>query len=688
MEDWSAEELARGLRGHLDPKIIDKLKEQQVTGENFLHVTASTLKLFNFPMGHILPIVNLIEQLKSKELVLVLESSPSNSPLRSQATSQNTQDLSWEDDLTQSDKEADDILRQYVNEDYLNKQSSIVLEGYRNRCKRWKQMKDAGLSYADKPHLSGIPSSAMKGGTKVNLGSGSPGRKLRNNSRFESASDSDDSDDNSKENVNSSSKSKGTKSLSGSSPLKERNLFSKSSRDSHADKISKSSSCQQTPAGCSSKPSTSRQQLQKPRHEKEADDSCDDNDEDEEDNTDEDETGGSSETQTYTPPPLPFDKDTIAKIKPELQSFDVEKILLSDAKTKVYVPSLQKGLLFKKETVRKRLFRTIVATICREHTEKNNPSGKMKESIAKSIVVTYPQFQKLVAVKDKTPWSHIYGNNSGNVANIVKRLQRGVLKTKKKIKKKTKPPSDGGVDIVKLGLILAEPVYWPEIVDGMTRSFQLRVKDRQDGLSITELISKYPHLVNFKGAIITHEFKLMHPDAQDMVLSMQPLIPKVLEKLKDARVNPKWKDDTLKAFMLIAAKLPHHISKAISFPREVEIVVVLKLGMSVEQCAEERRFEDGSAVQPYIIVVVGTISNEILQTFLVLDGKPMELGRIPFIRCVDWLFKSCFVFNAARGRGSSFLKPCTPNGWTLSPLQKYALNVKVRLCSTCLEKVL
>ncbi|KAK3918228.1 Dof zinc finger protein DOF1.7 [Frankliniella fusca] len=31
---------------------------------------------------------------------------------------------------------------------------------------------------------------------------------------------------------------------------------------------------------------------------------------------------------------------------------------------------------------------------------------------------------------------------------------------------------------------------------------------------------------------------------------------------------------------------------------------------------------------------------------------------------------------AARGRGSSFLKPCTPNGWTLSPLQKYALNVK------------
>ncbi len=41
----------------------------------------------------------------------------------------------------------------------------------------------------------------------------------------------------------------------------------------------------------------------------------------------------------------------------------------------------------------------------------------------------------------------------------------------------------------------------------------------------------------------------MHPDAQDMVLKMQPLIQKVLGKFQDARVHPKWNDG--KSFIIV-----------------------------------------------------------------------------------------------------------------------------------------
>lgn len=52
-----------------------------------------------------------------------------------------------------------------------------------------------------------------------------------------------------------------------------------------------------------------------------------------------------------------------------------------------------------------------------------------------------------------------------------------------------------------------------------------------------------------------------------------------------------------------------------------------------------------NAVQPYLIAVQGNLQNQILKYFLALDSRAMELGRIPAVRAVDWLFKACVVFN-------------------------------------------
>lgn len=136
---------------------------------------------------------------------------------------------------------------------------------------------------------------------------------------------------------------------------------------------------------------------------------------------------------------------------------------------------------------------------------------------------------------------------------------------------------------------------------------------------------------------------------------------------------------TIEALTILASKLPHAIERGLraAFPQENEIVEVinvsqfhqsirvtisvihghnffihrfwsglfLQIGTDLDTFVQDKRASARVPVQPYLIAMRGTLTSDILKTFLVLDGNVLDLGKVPIIRCFDMLFKSFFVFN-------------------------------------------
>ncbi|KAK3920533.1 Phenylalanine--tRNA ligase alpha subunit, partial [Frankliniella fusca] len=328
--------------------------------------------------------------------------------------------------------------------------------------------------------------------------------------------------------------------------------------------------------------------------------------------------------------------------------YAVEEILLNNGKTKLYVPHLKDGYLFC-DKIRKRIFRTLVRHICfKDVDHPTKVTGNMKEGLAKSIVVAFPQYQKLVPVPGQTPWSHIVSN----VQNIFKRILSSLPAEErprkgKKFSKTKQSLTNSSVNVELLAVTNPDKAHREEILDGMRKTFQLRVVERRKGDSITEMIQRWPHLRNYHGEVLSLEFELLHPKAVDMVRVLTPLVPKILDKFSSVKsLSSKCGLDEMKVLMYLGSRLPHTINKDASpIPVEKEIVKVVKIGKSVEEFVEENRSKSNSAVQPYLIAVKGCVSVDILKYFLVLDSFTMELGKIPFLRAIDWLFKSYHVFN-------------------------------------------
>ncbi|XP_034237265.1 uncharacterized protein LOC117642810 [Thrips palmi] len=600
-----ADALARSLEGLLPSELIKNLKAQCIDQECFMGLTEQTLKLFDFPMGHIILIIKLIGRIEDGKQVLVDHSSTNN---------HQTPDKSTHDLHTGSADELDDghdILRQHVSAKYLSTLTEYELSPLREICLRWKRMSDSGFPCTAKPYFPGVPLKELQQNAIVSGADNEPRPKRRTPVTHTTEGDT-----------------------------QRRSLRSE------------------------------RAQLMRPAESSDSDHSDLDDDANDIGQENLESAGARWGSRRYKVPALPHNQEALKAMSPSLPAYNVEEILLGDNISKKFVPDLKEGFLFEEKT-RKLLFRVIVKGVCDKFTRENNPTKDIKEGIAKSITVAFPQFQKLINVPGKMPWSHIYGNNTGHVANIVKRLQSASNakqpKSKKVQKKKQTSSTTCTIDIAALALVMPDRVHRMEILDGMSKSFELRQADRSKGLSITELITKYPHLLSYKGEVIAAEFKLMFPNAEDMPVKIQPLIPKVIEHFQDPKINPALKDDTLKAFMLMASSLPHSIRrKTIALPQEDDLVIRVKLGVDIASFVDERRADKKKAVQPYLIAVQGALSEDVLQFFLVLDSFPMELGRIPFIRGIDWVLKACCVFNVHY-----------PASW----------NQFFRFCQTCLYKV-
>ncbi|KAK3920532.1 Sterile alpha motif domain-containing protein 3 [Frankliniella fusca] len=65
MERLSVDELSKSLVGHLSPELIKILHDQNINGARFVGLSETTLKLFDFNLGHIIDIVTLINDIKS-----------------------------------------------------------------------------------------------------------------------------------------------------------------------------------------------------------------------------------------------------------------------------------------------------------------------------------------------------------------------------------------------------------------------------------------------------------------------------------------------------------------------------------------------------------------------------------------------------------------------------------------------
>ncbi|KAK3915663.1 Pentatricopeptide repeat-containing protein [Frankliniella fusca] len=629
MESLSVDCLAKCLEGHLSFKLIDTLRGNDINGVRFMSLTAPVLKAFDFNLADILDILGLIAEINagSKDItasISNLNSSTSKTCVRSssltQVDTESMQTQRCEKNLNHSSNAAnsefdsngssseecdpdmiaaDAILRSFIKASHLEKLSDYELLNSQKACLNWKRLKDAGLPHASKPNLA-FPNSAFIPVDKEN----SPPKK----------------------------KSKPQESKRKS----RRQLIKVSESDQNRGNLSSS--------GGASSSTGKRSQLIKPTKDK-----TDDVSDDEDANNSIQEA--ISPDNMYKLPDMDhfLTSEELSKIQPELPSFDVEDILLNNDYGKEYVPYLKDGFLVI-DKVRKRLFRILVRHLCFKYVDHpTKVTTPMREGLAKSLLVKFPQYQKVVVVPHQSAWSHIVAHFKNIFKRILDKLPLAERPRKGKVEKKKKTTTPRcEIDVETLRCLNNSDANREEIIDGMKKTFHLRTADRKNGASITELIEKYPHLKHYYGEVLTLEFNLMHPKALDMVRVFTPLIQKVLDKIPSVKdIKPKCGLDEMKVFIHLCSKLPHCIDQdANPRPVEEEIIETLQAGKNqIEEFIDTKRSRSRSGVQPYLIAIQGNCSKTIMKYFLVLDSHPMELGNIPFLRAADWLFKAYNVFN-------------------------------------------
>ncbi|KAK3908575.1 hypothetical protein KUF71_003387, partial [Frankliniella fusca] len=113
--------------------------------------------------------------------------------------------------------------------------------------------------------------------------------------------------------------------------------------------------------------------------------------------------------------------------------------------------------------------------------------------------------------------------------------------------------------------------------------------------------------------LLKAEMKLLQPDAKDMCRTFTILKPAIL-KLQPLKPIELFPSDSIKDMILKR--------------REVAAT-------------------NNETVQPYLIVVENPVTKKILETFLVLDNKPVQLKISSLLHGLDMLFSSFFAFNAS-----------------------------------------
>ncbi|KAK3924580.1 DENN domain-containing protein Crag, partial [Frankliniella fusca] len=370
-------------------------------------------------------------------------------------------------------------------------------------------------------------------------------------------------------------------------------------------------------------------------------------------------------------------------LSPDLPRYDVKEILKSkcqDGKGKEYFELLQSGKrLDSKE--RKFVLRILVRWLYMNHaSDPKAVTTDMKEGLAKSIVTTYPAL-KCCNQPDSLPWVQYFNrkHNTGWIPNCARHIQKKHRKRKTKSRKTAEEDQGsseyGSDEIENLAQVMPSRLTKDDIYRGMLACFKTRKVERKRGATIDFFLKKYPHFKHFKGEIIVEEFQLMFPEALDMSRPFLAKLEKMLALPPVRRINLQHDDEIVRALVLLSHHLPHDIPSRgekfdHSWAREEDLFVVLTVNDSIPAYVSQRLAETpNSPIQPYMILIKSQIDQKIVQVFLILDTKEMEVvttSRRPTLQALSILMQAYCVFNV-----------CHPFGWrnTLHFVQHYFMNV-------------
>ncbi|KAK3917819.1 DENN domain-containing protein Crag [Frankliniella fusca] len=360
-------------------------------------------------------------------------------------------------------------------------------------------------------------------------------------------------------------------------------------------------------------------------------------------------------------------------LSPDLPRYDVKEILKSkcqDGKGKEYFELLQSGKrLDSKE--RKFVLRILVRWLYMNHaSDPKAVTTDMKEGLAKSIVTTYP------ALKCNTLTESITQAGFRIVLDTFRKKHRKRKTKSRKTAEEDQGSSEYGSDeIENLAQVMPSRLTKDDISRGMLACFKTRKVERKRGATIDFFLKKYPHFKHFKGEIIVEEFQLMFPEALDMSRPFLAKLEKMLALPPVRRINLQHDDEIVRALVLLSHHLPHDIPSRgekfdHSWAREEDLFVVLTVNDSIPAYVSQRLAETpNSPIQPYMILIKSQIDQKIVQVFLILDTKEMEVvttSRRPTLQALSILMQAYCVFNV-----------CHPFGWrnTLHFVQHYFMNV-------------
>ncbi|KAK3925151.1 Halomucin [Frankliniella fusca] len=515
MDALDCEGLSRVLEQHKVPSdIINLLKAQKVTGQDFMSLTDQELITFQFPLGY----VKTINRVKS-----ILSERP----------------LSYSETLSQqSDPKKYSALIPYFTQRELNSYSDYEKDAFLNRLERHKAV------FGDE----GNPFQQLKGNPPKK-------RKVSDTDSLKPISTTKPLSD-----INVGASTSGAGNLKPTERSRASADRNKGRTSLHRDDDSENFSDETT--SCS---------------DNEKDDSDVNNDKDNEPSDNDDSDKENESTSDFLKTKLTSflkNQKSLQELKPHIAILDVNEILEKDKETKKFVPHLKDGWLLVEKS-RKRVYRVLMNYICWKYKKHpNEVTMATREMLAKSIVVAYPQYQRPFEIKGKDPWSPVLLN----LNNIMKRIQdklpteersrKGQRKTPKTKKLPTNSTVNASVGIQALAVLNPDRNNTQTIMDGMAATFAIRCNMRRDGESITVILEKFPQFQHYKGNVLSEEFSRIYPNAEDMCPQLLELCPKILELCRNKiTFEIPFEDDLLTACLALAFYLPHPVDPPPQGPR-------------------------------------------------------------------------------------------------------------------------
>ncbi|KAK3924451.1 Myopalladin, partial [Frankliniella fusca] len=594
----------------LSHELADKLKDEAINGSAFCSIDASMLRVCGFKTG---------------EIIEILKYSPSNFDYSNKRPHDTVSSDSGSDSEKREEASANSVLSPYFSDEDLGQMGLYEKKAFVNQLEKWELCKSQGFGRADmakpsfvKDHEKKAKKSTRKGSENV-----TPTRTLGMTSNSSSSvCNIEDGED----------------------------IVDSFSRNKAAcDNLSKASSVAANTAGASTaKSGQTRANIN---------------------------TGGSSKkilgessgnnSRTVAPPSSRITDERLAeisKLKIDLPTVDVLKILSDedlDETIQAAVVKLKQGKLLPSKE------RKLIIRILTKHlhfsvaSSPKDVTTSMKEGLAKSFVIAFPQYvAEDLGDGNILPWAFVYNKtlNTGYIANASRSIQKKNRKRDSK-KKKSKLSSSNALsgedssasgdseEVLYLGQLNAGRVERTEILDGMARTHSKRNKDRENGLSITEMLKKYPHFVHYDGEVLREEFKRMFPKSEDVTRNMMKYMPNILKLPATKEVNVNCNEDILRALVLISQNLPHDVRKAgrrdiPGAAKMSDLVCVVSNNESIDQFIEDHADAAQGPVQPYLIFVTVPPSSRAVRYFLVLDRTGMQIAGGSSVRALEYLLQS------------------------------------------------